>query len=577
MEKERALPKNVRQIGDIPGNKRIYMEDYVVTYIHKKEKQEEKEGFLGVFLGERQKEDGETRLFIRGLMSIALDRWEIKDDKNKASEHQEETEDQSTPQSNTDGQAVTNQKMMKNAENQKTDDSHKFLKREEAGTQPERKQEIEHKEDFEEQKKEKLRKRSIREECKDYFDDWEIVGCCVIGTYPVEPMKHLMEEVPASRGFLYHLEDQEEHLYWTDTGKYEEISGYFVFYEQNRNMQEYMAEAFHERGEEKEKITDQAIKVFREKIKKKDQANTASMMKLASSFFVVTVLIIGAVVVTRIGTIRDRAGNSGAVNGSETGGTIIQSTSPGGIEAEGGVDAASVNGTTVSGEEVAVSGTAVLGETVLGNEVAADGSTVSRTTMSGEEAAVSGTAVSGETIPGNEEASDGSIVSGTAVSGEEATVGGTAVSGETVPGNEAASDESSVSGTTVSGEEVTVGGTAVLGETVPGNEAVSDGSAVSGTTVSGEEAAAGGTTVSGETAGSGGASSENTANQTEADVEASAQVRQIQASYVIREGDTLADICQKYYGNLNKLEEICQENGIQDANKIMPGQKITLP
>ena len=61
------------------------------------------------------------------------------------------------------------------------------------------------------------------------------------------------------------------------------------------------------------------------------------------------------------------------------------------------------------------------------------------------------------------------------------------------------------------------------------------------------------------------------------DVEASAQIRQTKASYVIREGDTLADICQKYYGSLNKLEEICQENGIQDADKIMPGQKITLP
>ena len=38
MEKKTALPKNVRQIGDILGDKRIYLEDYVVTYIHKKEK-----------------------------------------------------------------------------------------------------------------------------------------------------------------------------------------------------------------------------------------------------------------------------------------------------------------------------------------------------------------------------------------------------------------------------------------------------------------------------------------------------------------------------------------------------------
>jgi nucleoid-associated protein YgaU len=49
------------------------------------------------------------------------------------------------------------------------------------------------------------------------------------------------------------------------------------------------------------------------------------------------------------------------------------------------------------------------------------------------------------------------------------------------------------------------------------------------------------------------------------------------SSYVIREGDTLADICQKYYGSLNRLEELCQTNGIEDANLIMPGQKIVLP
>ena len=59
--------------------------------------------------------------------------------------------------------------------------------------------------------------------------------------------------------------------------------------------------------------------------------------------------------------------------------------------------------------------------------------------------------------------------------------------------------------------------------------------------------------------------------------EASAAVRQTTASYVIKEGDTLADICTKYYGSLDRLEDICQINEITDANLVVPGQKIVLP
>ena len=35
-EKETALPKNIRQIGEIRGAEKICIEDYVMTCIHKK-------------------------------------------------------------------------------------------------------------------------------------------------------------------------------------------------------------------------------------------------------------------------------------------------------------------------------------------------------------------------------------------------------------------------------------------------------------------------------------------------------------------------------------------------------------
>ena len=58
---------------------------------------------------------------------------------------------------------------------------------------------------------------------------------------------------------------------------------------------------------------------------------------------------------------------------------------------------------------------------------------------------------------------------------------------------------------------------------------------------------------------------------------ASDHMAQYQAEYTVREGDTLAIVCRMYYGNLDKLQEICDLNGITDPNTILPGQKLVLP
>ena len=50
-------------------------------------------------------------------------------------------------------------------------------------------------------------------------------------------------------------------------------------------------------------------------------------------------------------------------------------------------------------------------------------------------------------------------------------------------------------------------------------------------------------------------------------------MRPSQAVYIVKNGDTLADICQKYYGNLDKVEEICELNDIIDQDEIWVGRK----
>lgn len=65
-------------------------------------------------------------------------------------------------------------------------------------------------------------------------------------------------------------------------------------------------------------------------------------------------------------------------------------------------------------------------------------------------------------------------------------------------------------------------------------------------------------------------------NSTEADPANTVPVVS-QASYIVKAGDTLANICRMYYGNVDNLDEICRINGIQDPNTIIMGQKIVLP
>lgn len=62
----------------------------------------------------------------------------------------------------------------------------------------------------------------------------------------------------------------------------------------------------------------------------------------------------------------------------------------------------------------------------------------------------------------------------------------------------------------------------------------------------------------------------------EADDEAVSAVQEY-SSYTIAKGDTLISICTIRYGSLDRLQEICELNGISDADNIQVGQIILLP
>lgn len=72
------LPKNIRQMG-MPGEKqKIYIEDYVYTYLHSflKEKQKEEPLKVAVVLGEYHKKDGCTYAFLKGAIACDFSQFQ---------------------------------------------------------------------------------------------------------------------------------------------------------------------------------------------------------------------------------------------------------------------------------------------------------------------------------------------------------------------------------------------------------------------------------------------------------------------------------------------------------------------
>ena len=66
---EVKLPKNIRQIGNNDSNKKIYVEDYVLTQLKKKTQNEEDIRY-GVLLGEVKKGRGNTYIFVKAMVEV---------------------------------------------------------------------------------------------------------------------------------------------------------------------------------------------------------------------------------------------------------------------------------------------------------------------------------------------------------------------------------------------------------------------------------------------------------------------------------------------------------------------------
>ena len=65
-------PKNIKQIGEVSSDKKIYIEDYAFTYINSIAYNNPSDSQLGVLLGENQTDGDEKCVFIKGIIKAKL-------------------------------------------------------------------------------------------------------------------------------------------------------------------------------------------------------------------------------------------------------------------------------------------------------------------------------------------------------------------------------------------------------------------------------------------------------------------------------------------------------------------------
>lgn len=235
------LPKNIRQIGLAGENYRIYIEDYVYTFLHRaaqaKCQQEEDSGILAVFLGENRWQSGTGYTFIRG--ALLADAGEITE------EHIE----------------ITQNMWQK-----------------------------------------------IHEEQEKYFEGQEIVGWFLARQSLPMVVSELIGKVHRNQFggekilMLMDTAEQEEAFFRYENNFLVRQSGYYIYYEKNIQMQNYMLEKNPEIQEEsQETVQDDAVRAFRLLIQKKEKEEPEETEEKTSVFsYAATACIVLALAVVGV-------------------------------------------------------------------------------------------------------------------------------------------------------------------------------------------------------------------------------------------------------------------------------------
>ncbi len=230
------LPRNFRQIGSGEDYRKVYIEDYVMTYIRKLWEKSGQEYQTGVLMGSCKKYGGETYLFISGAVRA------------------EEIEQEGST--------------LKFTDKVWTD---------------------------------------LYEKIKQYFNDLEIVGWFYARNDSVREVDAGLFKTHVDNFggvdkvlFLIDKKEKEEEFYAYENGQLARLSGYYVYYEKNEQMQEYMVEQAPGESVD-EQNEDRVTSNYRMLVQEKQDTHTkkkwSSTLYTACTCLVIAILAAGTVFV----------------------------------------------------------------------------------------------------------------------------------------------------------------------------------------------------------------------------------------------------------------------------------------
>ena len=227
------IPNNIRQIGEVGGTQKIYIEDYAYTYLCRSSSENSHRGIAAILLGQANWKDGAAYLFIKS--AVALPNMEV------------------TEEHLTFTQEIWNHVYEKN---------------------------------------------------KEYFPDQEVVGWflsipgCSMELHQVICQTHL-DHFGGSDKILFVMEplEKEEAFYRYEDGRMSRQTGFYVYYEKNEPMHNFLIAQNQKLEKKSEEVDDSAVRNFRKKVEKnagQEQKKTGfPVMKAAGICAAVVVLAVG--------------------------------------------------------------------------------------------------------------------------------------------------------------------------------------------------------------------------------------------------------------------------------------------
>lgn len=446
-----TLPKNIRQIGTSTGSTRVYLEDYVYTYLHTQEEQETwtRRGFMLVGRVERQKEN--TRYFISGLIRL---------------------EDE----------------FFRDSILQFGDNTWAH----------------------------------IYKEMKKYYDNLEIVGwgqdvshASASLTAEIERSHKQNFNIQKNVLFLLDKVEKEEAFYIFEKNMLQRREGYYVYYEKNPQMQEYMIESQKEQEltipaeDIQEPLVHNYRKTLLEKKAQMSERKWNGVLYTTSMLLVLSVCVLGVSTMNNVEKMQNLESAVKQISGQAGGKTAD---------------------VPVMSQD-AKSKDAAVGESDGGNSL------------------LKGADSSGKNTDDSE--------SGQAVSSRDKA--GTERNREETDNKEENKNDNKKENKKEQNEQIKTGEADISGED-------KDASAKE----SAEQ------TDSGK--GKHGSNEPDTKKETQETSSLSeAQTCLLQGYYIVKKGDSLVGISKKLYGTASKARKICDLNGIEDMDKIYAGQRLDLP